>query len=122
MRKLFYTVLAIATLSCSEESINAPYDIYHEWRWEATYLNKETRYESAAELDTTYYYDFQQNGLLQVMDIEKQLQSELPFTINQDNLLTIDNIRYRYFIGNDTLTVRNLDGIISWTTIFKIEK
>lgn|SRR5258706_7439132 len=122
MRKLLHILFAITILSCKEASLKTRYDLYNEWRWEETYSNPAVPYKTSAGLDTTFYYRFLRNGILQIKDNEKKVISERDFQISQDKLLTINHFRYIYSIDSNKLKIQNVDGIISWTTIFKIEK
>ena len=76
----------------------------------------------AGGLDPAYYFRFQKNGILQISDIQTKIKSQQQFNLTQEKVLTIDNFRYSYSIDSDKLTIRNLDRIISWTTILKIDK
>lgn len=121
---LLTLVLIIA--SCGKEEVAKELDIYHEWRWEMTTFGSRGRPLTSASQDTTYYYNFQRNGVLQVKDDDRLIQSEFEFRLVEGQpfdriLIESENIEWGYSIANDTLRIWKPNAISAATVIFKAE-
>ena len=121
MRKL-YILFVFTLLACTKDDLKTQYDIYNEWSWVETDFATKVPYKTSASLDTTFYCNFQKNGILVIKDNKKKVTDTRQFKITQDKLITINNTRYSYSIDNDRLTIENIDGFILWITVFKIAK
>ena len=117
-----YILFAFMLLACREDDVKTQYDIYNEWSWVETDFASKVPYKTAAALDTTFYYNFQKNGILQIKDNNQNITDNKQFKITNDKLITINNARCSYSIDNDRLAIANIDGIIVWITVFKIVK
>src|SRR6267154_3462488 len=107
-----YILLVFALFACREDDLKTPYDLYNEWRWVETDFGSRVPYKTSDEVDTTFYFNFQKNGILQVKDNEKNVINNTQFKIGPDKVITISNTRSSYSIDNDTLTIKNIDGVI----------
>ena len=126
MTRLILTFAVLTIFSCREDDIKGQYDIYNEWRWDATILNPQTTpYKTSQELDTTYYYNFLKNGTLQIKDINKVIKSEFKFEIIENELIVTDSFDKEwtslFLIEKNKLKLTNLDGLIAYTQIFKVD-
>lgn len=122
MRKICNILLAFALLSCSQNNLDPQHEIFNEWSWVETDYATQTPYKTAAALDSTFYYNFQENGTIEIKDNERKTVSSGQFKLTPPNQITIDNMLYSYTIDNEKLTIKNIDGIIVWITVFKIVK
>jgi hypothetical protein len=117
MKKLIFILFVLAISSCKKDNLDGPNDLFAEWRW------KSTGSQTAEKLDTTYYWRFQNNGILQIKDINKQIKYETNFKLDQPGWLIIKGNKIGdahdiYSIRNDTLHLTNTDGIVSTLSIF----
>jgi hypothetical protein len=127
MKRLILIFAALSIFSCREDDIKAQYDIYSEWRWDATILNPQTTpYKTSQKLDTTYYYNFLKNGTLQIKDVNKVTKSEFKFEIVENELIVTDSLDKQwtslFLIERNKLKLTNLDGLIAYTQIFKVDR
>jgi hypothetical protein len=125
MTRLILIFAAVTIFSCREDNIKEQYDIYSEWRWDATTLNPQTTpFKTSQELDTTYYYNFLKNGTLQIKDINKVIKSEFKFEIIGNELIVTDSFGKEsaslLLIEQNKLKLTNLDGLVAYTQIFKV--
>lgn len=127
MKQLLLLFVLFLFFSCDKDDVDAPHNIYHQWRWEATRsMNPETPPIKTSEgLDTTYYYNFKKNGVVQFKDVNKKITKEDDFQINESEL-SLDigdriDLEFRYAISQDTLSLINVHGIIAYETIFKLD-
>ena len=116
MKKLIFILFVLVTSSCKKDNLDGPNDLFAEWRWESTGS------QTAEKLDTTYYWKFQNNGILQIKDINKQIKYQTNFTLDQSGWLIIKystrDSHNIYSVRNDTLYFTNTDGIVSTLSIF----
>jgi hypothetical protein len=103
-------------------------DLYAEWEWKATEMLNGDVYSSAQELDSTYYYNFKENGILEIKDINKVVKYEKQFKIVQDGqshgTIVYNNgnnseLHFSYSIAKGELEISNMEGIIVWINLFQ---
>lgn len=110
--------------ACQEDELRNRSDIYGEWRWELTTFDTRGEPLTSQELGTTYYYEFHENGLLELKDINKEVKQQLTIQIIKDepfNIVILPelNATWGYSIRNDTLRIWDAYSIFPRTTIFK---
>lgn len=128
MKKIILTVFILSIFGCEEKNIQNQNELYGEWEWEATKMLNGDVYSSAQQLDSTYYYNFKENGILEIKDINKVVKYEKQFKIIQDGqsrgTITYTDVNYSelhfsYSIDNGELEISNLEGIIVYINLFQ---
>jgi hypothetical protein len=128
MKTFILAVFALSIFGCEENNIQYQNDLYAEWEWKATKMLNGNVYSSAQQLDSTYYYNFKENGILEIKDINKVVKYEKPFKIVQGgqfhgtiayNDVNNTELHFSYSIANRELEISNMEGIIVWIDVFK---
>ena len=123
MKKIFLALLTLAVFSCKEEEINPQQAIYKEWKWALTTFDTRGEPLTAQEQDTTWYFRFQQNGILELRDFNRELKEQRKFEIKEGDgffrmELTDSGITWGYSVKNDTLRIWDPFSIWPQTDIF----
>lgn len=126
MKKLLSLLLIATMISCSENEITKQFDIYNEWKWELTTFDTRGEPITAEEMDTTYFYAFQKNGVFERKNINKEVVDLYDFEIVMDdkfNRIIVPDLEiiWGYKISNDTLTIWEPLSIYPRVVIFKAE-
>ena len=124
MKKILFLLLALTVISCDEDDYHASTSIYNEWRWVKTTFDTRGFPITSEGLDTTYYYKFGNNGILEIRDINKELTQQLEYSIAEDesfNLIRIPDLNqtWGYRIEKDTLSIWEPASIYPRTDVFK---
>jgi len=128
MKYFILTVFVLSISGCEEKSIYTQNDLYAEWEWKATKMLNGTVYSSAQQLDSTYYYNFKQNGVLEIKDINKVVKYEKQFKIIQGgqshgtimyNDVNNSELHFSFSIDKGELEISNMEGFIVWINLFK---
>jgi hypothetical protein len=129
MKKFILTAFVLSIFGCEEKNIRNQNDLYAEWEWKATEMLNGDVYSSAQELDSTYYYNFKENGILEIKDINKVIKYEKQFKIIQGGqshgtiVLYNDGnnseLHFSYSIDKGELEISNMEGIIVWINLFQ---
>lgn len=123
--RLIFIVFVLAISSCHYDNFYAPNNLFAEWRWESTWT------QTAEKLGSTYYWKFQNNGVLQIKDTNREIKSQVGFKIisikqfSGSFIMTrpnLDDSHYGYCIKGDTLHLLNSDGVIATPSVFVLAK
>ena len=110
MKKILFLLMALTVISCDEDGYHANISIYNEWRWVTTTFDTRGFPISSEGLDTTYYYKFGNDEILEIRDINRELTQQLEYSIVEDessNLMSIPDLNqtWGYSIKKDTLSI-----------------
>ncbi|MBI3220728.1 MAG: hypothetical protein HYZ44_14535 [Bacteroidetes bacterium] len=128
MKKTILILFVLWTFGCEEKNTQDQNDLYAEWQWVATKMLNGDIYESAKQLDSTYYYNFTKKGILEIKDINKVVKYERQFkivrggqsygTIMYDDINN-SQLHFSYSIDKGELNISNQEGFIVWVNQFK---
>jgi hypothetical protein len=124
MKKILFLLMALTVISCDEDDYQANTSIYHEWRWVMTTFDTRGFPITSEGLDTTYYYMFSKDGILEIRDVNRELTQQLEYSITEDesfNLIRIPDLdqTWGYRINKDTLSIFEPASIFPRTDLFK---
>lgn len=126
MKTWIFILAVLAMSSCEEKGVRKHNDIYKEWEWKATLFLNGDIYRSASALDSTYYYDFKEDGILEIKDINKTIKYEEEFEIieseqNRGTITYVNNskLHCRYSIENNELKISNVEGFFVWINVYR---
>ena len=86
MKTTFWVLLVLATFFCKEEELNPPQDLFRDWKWALTTFDTRGKPLTAQGQDTTYYFKFYHNGVLELRDINRGLQEQRNFEVTGNDL------------------------------------
>ena len=124
MRNLIPLMFILTIFSCNENDVIPTLDIFNEWEWIMTTFDTRGKIITAQKLDSTYFYTFTKDGLLQMKDNNRELKNQFNFELVEDdpfNRIVIDDLglTWGYSIKSDTLRLWEPHSIFPRTHIFK---
>jgi hypothetical protein len=128
MKYFILIVFGLSIFGCEENNIQKDADLYAEWEWTATKMPNGSIYSSAQQLDSTYYYNFKENGILEIKDVNKVIKYEKQFKIVQSGQsqgiimykdVNNSELHFAYSINKGELQISNIEGFIVWTNLFQ---
>ena len=124
MKKVLFLSVALFVISCDEDDYHVNSSIYNEWRWVMSTFDTRGFPIISEELDTTYYYKFSKDGILEIRDVNRELTQQLEYSITEDesfNLIRIPDLSqtWGYRIKKDTLSIFEPASIYPRTDFFK---
>lgn len=118
-------MVLLVSLSCRNEDVNPDLDVYNEWEWKVMTFDTRGNPISSFDLDSTYYYNFRKDGILEMKDVNKVTRVQYAFTILDINqpmkkiLVEDTGVLWGYTIRKDSLFIWDAVSIFPRTTIFK---
>lgn len=115
MKKVIVMLFFLQLVSCKKEEVISDSALYHNWKWISTHYTIIPGF-----FLIPHYYDFQKNGILQMIDTSNVVMYQWQFMIARNQQLIINGTDYKqnysYTIKNDTLKlVGNLEEIDAGT-------
>jgi hypothetical protein len=128
MKKSIFVLVVLVIFSCEDKDVRKRNVLYAEWEWEATLFPNGDVYRSAAELDSTFYLNFKENGILEIKDVNKTIKYYEKFELTESNQnhgiimykdINDSELHFYYSIENDELKISNMEGFIVWVNKYK---